>query len=225
MAFLLQPLILFSISCLYACNALEFELLPNVVKCIKEEFRQDTLVSGSASISPSTDLQLNMKITTSDLSVVFENRDLSQSSNYAFTSQHESEYAFCFFRHSTAEHRGRPCATKIGEFANSNWRWPKGLHRPRKEGKLETFGTGAKEIGGPSGRSEGGFCLHEVPRRPAPRHQRINKLTCCLDDCNKFGDSCVPWGWSNLLFEAFLPFEKVDIDQQTFHKHRIDVFL
>jgi len=98
MAFLLQPLILFLISCLCACNALEFELLPNVVKCIKEEFRQDTLVSGSASISPSTpDLQLNMKITTSDSSVVFENRDLSQSSNYAFTSQHESEYAFCFF--------------------------------------------------------------------------------------------------------------------------------
>lgn len=87
------------ISVLVVSNAIKFELQPNTEKCIKEEFRPDTLVKGVAEVMPILgDMQVYMTIVDHENSPVYENRDLTKAT-FAFTSQSSSdqvEYSFCF---------------------------------------------------------------------------------------------------------------------------------
>jgi len=77
--------------------SIKFPVLPNTERCIKEEFQPDTLIKGTAEVSPVLiDMQLAFRIIDHDSNPVYENRDVSKAI-FAFTSsQTETEYSFCF---------------------------------------------------------------------------------------------------------------------------------
>eukprot|EP01116_Phalansterium_solitarium_P007851 TRINITY_DN2084_c0_g1_i1.p1 TRINITY_DN2084_c0_g1~~TRINITY_DN2084_c0_g1_i1.p1 ORF type:complete len:228 (+),score=28.85 TRINITY_DN2084_c0_g1_i1:58-684(+) len=94
MARLLVVLCLFALS-----QAVKVVVVPGEQKCIREEYRPDTLVSGSVKVLPAVpDLQLQFTILDSTQGTgVHENRDVSENT-FAFTtpSGQETEYQFCF---------------------------------------------------------------------------------------------------------------------------------
>jgi len=83
-------------SLLVCIQAISLDLLLNQERCIRRDFRQDTLVTGIVEIKPIIpNRRVYFKISDSEKNPVYENRDTNQG-NFAFTTQHETEYSFCF---------------------------------------------------------------------------------------------------------------------------------
>jgi len=90
---------LLALSLLAVSHAVKIVVVPGEQRCIREEYRPDTLVSGSVKVTPAVpDLQLQFTILDKSLGTgVHENRDVAENT-FAFTtpSGPETEYEFCF---------------------------------------------------------------------------------------------------------------------------------
>jgi len=80
----------------FSVDGVLLEVRPNKERCIYDEFRPDTLVTGKVKASPAYhDMQLYLKIADHEGQPVYENKQVLEAT-FAFTSQSESEYSFCF---------------------------------------------------------------------------------------------------------------------------------
>eukprot|EP01118_Nematostelium_gracile_P015688 TRINITY_DN6332_c0_g1_i1.p1 TRINITY_DN6332_c0_g1~~TRINITY_DN6332_c0_g1_i1.p1 ORF type:complete len:224 (+),score=64.39 TRINITY_DN6332_c0_g1_i1:71-673(+) len=88
--------------------SIKFEIVANVERCFKEEFKPDTLIKGTVEVTPLYgDQRLDFKITDNQGAILTDKRDVSKT-NYALTSQaHEGEYSFCFKDNAPSSDRKR----------------------------------------------------------------------------------------------------------------------
>jgi len=97
-------------------NCIQMEVVANKERCVYEEFRPDTLITGKVSVNPVLqDQQLALKVADSAGNPVYENRDVREST-FAFTSQSEEEYSFCLTDvYGGSEARANRVATLMAE--------------------------------------------------------------------------------------------------------------
>jgi len=78
-------------------HGIQIPILPGQLKCIKEEFRPDTLIRGNIRISPPDPL-ISLKATVKEeiaANYMWSKEDIS-STTFAFTAQTEGPMVFCF---------------------------------------------------------------------------------------------------------------------------------
>jgi len=95
----LQSILFFilTLSCLLNLSeSVQFEIVPFIERCIRQEFKINTLVNGRVAVDRNDNmLMLNYKIMDNEMNVIFENKDISDNT-FAFTSHKDEDYQFCF---------------------------------------------------------------------------------------------------------------------------------
>jgi len=80
---------------LICSQAYQFQLVPHLEKCVRDDFREDTLIQGRVDVEQRPS-QLSFKVLDPHQNPVFQNNDIQIGTKFSFTTQGEGDYFFCF---------------------------------------------------------------------------------------------------------------------------------